>query len=63
MSERFVHECLDDKYKQKHRVENARKRKNKEEAEGNEEENLAALPLLNQETEKRLLLLTVKEDP
>jgi hypothetical protein len=34
VSERFIHECLDDKYKQKYRVENAKKRKNKEEEKG-----------------------------
>ena len=27
ISESFIHQCLDDKYKQKHRVENAKKTK------------------------------------
>ena len=48
VSERFIHECLDEKYKQKHLVDNAKKQKRQpEEQDGNE--NLAALPPLNQE--------------
>jgi len=47
VSERFIHECLDDKYKQKYRAENAKKRRNKEEEKGNQEKNLAAVALLN----------------
>jgi hypothetical protein len=31
VSERFIHECLDEKYKQKHKVENAKKQKKEEE--------------------------------
>ncbi|MFY9872841.1 MAG: hypothetical protein WAK17_24285 [Candidatus Nitrosopolaris sp.] len=29
VSERLIHDCLDEKYKEKYRVENARKRKRK----------------------------------
>ena len=48
VSESFIHQCLDDKYKQKHRVENAKKRKKKEgQEEDISEENIAPLPLLN----------------
>ena len=38
VSERFIHNCLEEKYKQKRRVENARKQKKQESV---EEENLA----------------------
>lgn len=30
VSQRLIHDCLDEKYKKKHRVENARKKKNQE---------------------------------
>jgi hypothetical protein len=56
VSERFIHECLDDKYKQKYRVENAKKRKNKEEEKGNEQ-NLAAVALLNRETKRKITII------
>ena len=56
MSERFIHECLDSKYKQKYRAENAKKRKSKEEQKGNEE-NLAAVALLNHETERKAIVI------
>jgi hypothetical protein len=56
VSERFIHECLDSKYKQKYRAENAKKRKSKEEEKGNKE-NLAALPLLNHETERKVIVI------
>jgi hypothetical protein len=47
VSESFIHQCLDDKYKQKHRVENAKKQKKKEgQEEDNSEENLAPLPYI-----------------
>jgi hypothetical protein len=39
VSERLIHDCLDEKYKQKHRVENARKQKRKHQS----TEDLAAL--------------------
>jgi hypothetical protein len=56
VSERFIHECLDSKYKQKYRAENAKKRKSKEEEKGKEEK-LAALPLLNHETERKVIVI------
>ncbi|MGA7043859.1 MAG: hypothetical protein WBY71_09345, partial [Nitrososphaeraceae archaeon] len=31
VSERFIHECLDEKYKQQHRIENAKKQKMRQE--------------------------------
>jgi hypothetical protein len=43
VSERMIHDCLDEKYKQKHRVENARKQKKKL----RDHENLAAPVPLN----------------
>ena len=46
VSERFVRECLDEKYKQKSRVKNAKKQKKKQ-----QEYNLAAVTPLNQEVE------------
>jgi hypothetical protein len=46
VSERTIHKCLDEKYKQQYRIENARKQKERHEGkEGNE--NLAALMPLN----------------
>jgi hypothetical protein len=45
VSERFIHNCLEEKYKQKRQVENARKQKKKQEAVGLE--NLAAISPLN----------------
>jgi hypothetical protein len=56
VSERFIHECLDDKYKQKYRVENAKKRRNKEEK-GNQEKNLAAVTLLNREAKRKVMII------
>ncbi|MFL6420151.1 MAG: hypothetical protein ACJ71P_12135, partial [Nitrososphaeraceae archaeon] len=56
VSERFIHESLDDKYKQKYRAENAKKRKSKEEEKGNEE-NLAAVALLNRETKRKVTII------
>ena len=35
VSERFIHECLDEKYKQKVRVDNARKQKQQKKRQGN----------------------------
>lgn len=51
VSERFIHESLHDKYKQKRRVENAKKRKKRKQREDNE--NLAAVALLNQDDEDK----------
>jgi hypothetical protein len=56
VSERFIHECLDNKYKQKYRAENAKKRKSKEEEKGNGQ-NLAAVALLNHETKRRVIVI------
>jgi hypothetical protein len=61
VSERFIHECLDDKYKQKYRAENAKKRRNKEDEKGNQEKNLAAVALLNRETKKKIMLIIDKQ--
>ncbi len=70
VSERFIHECLDEKYKQKSRVDNARKQK-KEPKEPQVISKLAALPPLNQEVEeddKKVIMLdtdggiTIQED-
>jgi hypothetical protein len=47
VSERFIRQCLPEKYKQKHRVKNAKKQKKKKAIKG--EEKLAAIPQLNQE--------------
>jgi hypothetical protein len=46
VSELFIHQCLDEKYKQKHLVENARKQKRQQEQECNE--NLAAVARIKQ---------------
>jgi hypothetical protein len=56
VSERFIHICLDNKYKQKYRAENAKKRKSKQEEKGNDE-NLAAQVLLKHETERRVFVI------
>jgi hypothetical protein len=48
VSERFIRECLDEKYKQQRRVENAKKQKMRQEG----DENLAALPPLNHEEQQ-----------
>jgi hypothetical protein len=61
VSERFIHECLDDKYKQKYRAENAKKRRNKEEEKGNQEKNLAAVALLNRETKRKIMIIIDKQ--
>ena len=57
VSERFNHECLDDKYKQKYRAENAKKRRNKEEEKGNQEKNL----VLNRETKRKIMIIIDKQ--
>jgi hypothetical protein len=57
VSERFIHECLDNKYKQKYRAENAKKRKTREK--GNEV-NLAAVALLNNESKRRVITIDAK---
>ena len=48
VSERFIHECLDEKYKQKHKVKNAKKQKKKQV----ENNNLAAVTPLKQTEEE-----------
>ena len=48
VSERFIHNCLDEKYKQKSQVENARKQKKKKQEEV-DVENLAVVAPPNQE--------------
>lgn len=53
VSERFVHNCLEEKYKQKHRVENARKQKQA----AIDIENLAAISPLNEEDEKEAITI------
>jgi hypothetical protein len=54
VSERFIRECLDEKYKQKVRVENARKQKYqiRQEEEDKASGKLAAVTPLNQEVEE-----------
>jgi hypothetical protein len=54
VSERFIRECLDEKYKQKVRVENARKQKyqTRQEEEDKASGKLAAVTPLNQEVEE-----------
>jgi hypothetical protein len=54
VSERFIRECLDEKYKQKVRVENARKQKyhRRQEEEDKASGKLAAVTPLNQEVEE-----------
>ncbi|MBV9176507.1 MAG: hypothetical protein JO297_05670 [Nitrososphaeraceae archaeon] len=59
VSERFIHNCLEEKYKQKRQVENARKQKKKEQETAGVE-NLAVIPPLNQEDEKKAI--TVDND-
>jgi hypothetical protein len=44
VSERFIHNCLDEKYKQKSQVENARKQKKKNQEEV-DVENLAVIAI------------------
>ena len=51
VSESFIHECLDEKYKQKHKVENAKQQKKKKQLE-KEGSNLDPLPALNQQEHK-----------
>jgi hypothetical protein len=56
VSERFIHNCLEEKYKQKRRVENARKQKKQESV---EEENLAVISPLNQEAKNKEIMVDV----
>jgi hypothetical protein len=58
VSERFIHNCLDEKYKQKSQVENARKQKKKNQ-EGVDVENLAVIAPPNQEAEKEAITIDV----
>jgi len=51
VSERFIRECLEDKYKQPQKMLNARKQKKKRLQEQEHNESLAALAPLNQEQE------------
>jgi hypothetical protein len=62
VSERFIRECLDDKYKKQHRMQNARKQKKTEEHK--DKENLAASAPLNQEeeTENKDIVIMQKVD-
>lgn len=56
VSERFIHNCLEEKYKQKYRVENARKQKKKDTV---HIENLAVVAPLNQEAKTKEVILEV----
>ena len=58
VSERFIHNCLDEKYKQKSQVENARKQKKKKQ-EKVDVENLAVVAPPNQEDEKEAITINV----
>ncbi len=58
VSERFIRECLDEKYKQKPRIENARKQKKQHYLEDKEGiEKLAAVTPLNQSLENDKIIL------
>jgi len=57
VSERLIHSCLDEKYKQKRRVENARKRKSKHQI----TEHLAATLLLEQEKPQQQQLAATQD--
>lgn len=57
VSESFIRQCLDEKYKQKPRVENARKQKKKERF--TEDDNLASLPSLTPLTKDKKILVDV----
>jgi hypothetical protein len=60
VSERFIHNCLDEKYKQKSQVENARKqKKKKKKQEGVDVENLAVLSPPNQEAKIKEIIVDV----
>jgi hypothetical protein len=54
VSERLIHECLEEKYKQPHRVKNARKRIN--------DKNLAAKALLNHRTQNEKVLIDTQDN-
>jgi hypothetical protein len=56
ISERFIRECLEEKYKQRSRVENARRQKLQEQQDN---ENLAALPPLNKKFKNKEIILDV----
>ncbi|HYF98870.1 MAG TPA: hypothetical protein VD815_02135 [Candidatus Saccharimonadales bacterium] len=55
VAESFVRQCLDEKYKQKPRVENARKQKKQERSIG--KDNLASLPSLTPVTKDKKILV------
>jgi hypothetical protein len=58
VSERFIRKCLDEKYKQNHRAENARKQRKRQQQVCNEN-HLAALVPPNQEAEKEVITIDV----
>jgi hypothetical protein len=62
VSPRFIRECLDEKYKQKPRMQNARKQQKRlRRHQPDSIDNLAALPPLNQEAEpKKVVMLGVE---
>ena len=53
----FVHKCLDEKYKQNHRVENARKQKKRQHQQECNENHLAAAMPLNQEAKSNEIMV------
>lgn len=55
VSSRFICECLDEKHKQKHRVENAKKQKN-------HKKSLAAVAPLKQEAENKELVIDIYDN-
>lgn len=59
VSERYIDECLDDKYKQSHRVQNAKKQKK---SKGLEELGLAAPTPLEYETDNEEEILIINSD-
>jgi hypothetical protein len=67
VSDSFVRQCLDDKYKQSHRVENAKKQNKKQNPFGEYKENvedLASLPTLNQEGQTdKIIMVEVNGQP
>ncbi len=53
----FIRECLDEKYKQKHRIANARKQKRQQQQEPDPIDNSAKATTLNQEAEKKKTII------
>lgn len=65
VSERFIRECLEDKYKQQQKMQNARMQKKKRLQEQGHNDSLAALTPLNQEqeeTENKEIVITQNID-